>query len=214
MAVSGCANCLRVLTIIFNFVVFLCGILLVAFASYVLHQFNTVFYGLKAQEYGVVIGLLVLGLLIFFLGFLGCCGAWKESICMLTTFATIIGILLVVQVIVAIVGFVYKDEIPKIAKEYLDRALEEAKSQGGSPIMQEIERTFHCCGVSGPLDYGAKLPESCGTSSVGCAQLAEDYIRGHSTTLFIVAIVVALLQLAAVIVACCLQSNIRKYQTV
>uniref|UniRef100_A0A183SAE0 CD63 antigen n=1 Tax=Schistocephalus solidus TaxID=70667 RepID=A0A183SAE0_SCHSO len=95
MAVSGCANCLRVLTIIFNFVVF---------------------------------------------------------------FATIIGILLVVQVIVAIVGFVYKDE--------------------------------------------------------GCAQLAEDYIKGHSTTLFIVAIVVALLQLAAVIVACCLQSSIRKYQTV
>ncbi|BHF64080.1 hypothetical protein SprV_0200707900 [Sparganum proliferum] len=121
MAVSGCANCLRVLTIIFNFVVFLCGILLVAFASYVLHQFNTVFYGLKAQEYGVVIG---------------------------------------------------------------------------------------------PSDYGAAIPESCGTSTVGCAQLAEDYIRGHSTTLFIVAIVVALLQLAAVIVACCLQSNIRKYQTV
>ncbi|VDK83132.1 unnamed protein product [Dibothriocephalus latus] len=80
--------------------------------------------------------------------------------------------------------------------------------------MEEVERTFECCGVTGPSDYNGKVPTSCAGHTVGCAELAEAQIRKHSTTLFIVAIVVALLQLAAVIVACCLQSSIRKYQTV
>lgn len=35
------------------------------------------------------IAILVLGVLIFFISFFGCCGAWKESYCMVTTVSTL-----------------------------------------------------------------------------------------------------------------------------
>uniref|UniRef100_A0A8B9NGW6 Uncharacterized protein n=1 Tax=Accipiter nisus TaxID=211598 RepID=A0A8B9NGW6_9AVES len=35
------------------------------------------------------VAILVLGIIIFFISFFGCCGAWKESYCMVTTVSTL-----------------------------------------------------------------------------------------------------------------------------
>lgn len=37
---------------------------------------------------GSPVAILVLGIVIFFISFFGCCGAWKESYCMVTTVST------------------------------------------------------------------------------------------------------------------------------
>ncbi|VDD79273.1 unnamed protein product [Mesocestoides corti] len=159
-----------------------CGLVLLGFSSYLLYSLNTTLTDFRPQEYGVVVGFLVIGFVICFLGFLGCCGAWKENVCMLTGFAVIVGLILTLEIIVVVLGFVYRDQ-------------------------------FMCCGVDGPADY-EKRPESCANYETGCQKTLEDFMMKYSTVLFIAAIVVALLQLAAIVVACCLRSSIRAYQSV
>uniref|UniRef100_A0A5K3EFW9 Tetraspanin n=1 Tax=Mesocestoides corti TaxID=53468 RepID=A0A5K3EFW9_MESCO len=209
---SGGSNCLRILAIIFNFIVFVCGLVLLGFSSYLLYSLNTTLTDFRPQEYGVVVGFLVIGFVICFLGFLGCCGAWKENVCMLTGFAVIVGLILTLEIIVVVLGFVYRDQLPELVRQFLINELSEAK-KNSSPTMDNIQASFMCCGVDGPADY-EKRPESCANYETGCQKTLEDFMMKYSTVLFIAAIVVALLQLAAIVVACCLRSSIRAYQSV
>ena len=42
---------------------------------------------------------IVLGVIILIIGFCGCCGAMTENFCMMYTFATLLGLIVLVQVI-------------------------------------------------------------------------------------------------------------------
>lgn len=63
----------------------LCGVALIVvgvLAQFALH--NT--YRIKdASASGVPIVIIGVGVVIFFIAFFGCCGAWKENYCMITT---------------------------------------------------------------------------------------------------------------------------------
>ncbi|KAL5971979.1 CD63 antigen, partial [Taenia solium] len=92
VVLPGGSNCLRILAIIFNLFVF--------------H-----FTSLRPQEYGVVVVFLAIGFIICILGFLGCCGAWKKNVCMLTAFAFVIALLLILDLVLVVLGFVCKDKV-------------------------------------------------------------------------------------------------------
>ncbi|CDS41894.1 cd63 antigen [Echinococcus multilocularis] len=210
---SGGPNCLRVLTIIFNFFVFLCGLTVVGFSSYLLYTLNSTFTSMRPQEYGVVVGFLPIGFIICILGFLGCCGAWKESVCMLTAVRFIIAILLILDLVLVVLGFIYKDKLPELIETFLQNELVNSKN-GNSVIMDNVQTAFACCGVLGPSDYDKSIPSSCENYDQGCLGKMEDIFMRFSTILLIFAIVVAIFQLAAIIVACYLRSSIRSYQAV
>ncbi|MTV28613.1 hypothetical protein FTX61_25005, partial [Nitriliruptoraceae bacterium ZYF776] len=109
--------------------------------------------------------------------------------------------------------FVYKDKLPELIGSFLRNELAKYKS-GDSTIMDNIQAAFSCCGVLGPSDYGESIPHSCENYEQGCLGKLEDTFMKYSTVLFIFAIVVAIFQLAAIIVACYLRSSIRSYQVV
>lgn len=139
-----------------------------------LYTLNNTFHELRPQEYGVVVGLLVLSFVICFLGFLGCCGAWKESVCMLTAFAVVIGFLLILEIAIAIAGFIYKEKLPALIQEFLKKELGNSANRS-SPTMDNIQTMFGCCGVSGPADYEGNLPETCGSSTEVSKQCINCY---------------------------------------
>ncbi|KAL8178755.1 UNVERIFIED_CONTAM: Tetraspanin-1 [Gekko kuhli] len=51
--------------------------------------------------------LIAIGAVLFVLGFLGCCGAQRESKCLLITFFSIILIIFIIEVAAAVVALVY-----------------------------------------------------------------------------------------------------------
>merc|ERR1712018_483333 len=108
---------------------------------------------------GAAVTLIIVGVVVFVVAFLGCCGACKESTGMLLTYAVIITILFVIQVVAGICGVVFKDKILDILGTSMNDTV---ILRYGQPNMDEttqswdyMQRSFKCCGAEGIEDWAA-----------------------------------------------------------
>ncbi|XP_043081325.1 CD9 antigen-like [Puntigrus tetrazona] len=82
MAVEGGAKCIKYLLFFFNFIFWVCGLALIVLGVLAKVSINTTAF-LNGYA-GAPLVLIVVGVIIFFIAFFGCCGAWKENQCMIT----------------------------------------------------------------------------------------------------------------------------------
>ncbi|NXB13310.1 TSN8 protein, partial [Rhagologus leucostigma] len=116
------------------------------------HTDSSVFAGVNV--------LIAVGSIIMVLGFLGCCGAIKESRCMLMLF--FIGLLLIVilQVTGGILGAVYKSQVEAGFNLTLTANIDALQNTAGihkeyQETFQKFERQNQCCGLlNGHEDWG------------------------------------------------------------
>uniref|UniRef100_A0A4W3HBH1 Tetraspanin n=1 Tax=Callorhinchus milii TaxID=7868 RepID=A0A4W3HBH1_CALMI len=85
MAVEGGMKCIKYLIFIFNFLFWVSGIALIVVGILVQTQMNGTFLISDSSASGAPIVIIVVGVVINFVAFFGCCGAWKENYCMVTT---------------------------------------------------------------------------------------------------------------------------------
>ncbi|XP_035674839.1 leukocyte surface antigen CD53-like [Branchiostoma floridae] len=113
---EGCGlNCIKYLLFAFNLIFWLAGGGLIGVGIYVMVAYGVsdVLSLLNLSTlllHGGAITLIVVGVITFIVGFLGCCGAIKENRCMLGTFFTLLLILLLAEIGVAIYAFVQRDQ--------------------------------------------------------------------------------------------------------
>lgn len=62
-----------------------CGVALVAIGIYAHLALNQAVVAGSSSAASSPVAIMVVGIIIFFVSFFGCCGAWKESYCMVTT---------------------------------------------------------------------------------------------------------------------------------
>jgi len=68
-------------------------------------------YGEDGSKYvSVSVFIIIVGVIFFVIGFLGCCGAYKENYCMVTTFAVLLGI-----IVACVLGFAYRKKVMLLA---------------------------------------------------------------------------------------------------
>ncbi|VDD81488.1 unnamed protein product [Mesocestoides corti] len=175
------------------------------FGGYLLYQLT--FYTNQIGDVTKIfpVAVIVLGFVIFFVGFLGCCGACYESPCMLITFAAIVAILLCLQIAVAVFVFVYKDEL----MEFLSNRFEMVFNDSNGALREQIERDLNCCGFKKPeghclLTLFVRKP---------CWDVITSKVESSMYIIIATAGTLCLIQIAAIIAACCLQSKIRSYTT-
>uniref|UniRef100_A0A8B9SGP0 CD63 molecule n=1 Tax=Anas platyrhynchos TaxID=8839 RepID=A0A8B9SGP0_ANAPL len=119
MALEGGMKCVKFLVFIFNFIFWVCGVALVAIGIYAQVALNKALVVGSAPAASSPVAILVVGIIIFFVSFFGCCGAWKESYCMVTTFAVLLSIIFLVEIAAAIAGYVFKDKVRSKLEEGL-----------------------------------------------------------------------------------------------
>ncbi|KAA0706839.1 CD9 antigen [Triplophysa tibetana] len=86
--------------------------------------------------------LIAAGGLVMLVGFFGCCGAVKESQCLLGLFFACLLTIFGAEVAAGVFGFLNKDEIIEEVKTYYDNS---AKHYNNITI-QSYYRTLNCCG--------------------------------------------------------------------
>jgi len=162
---------------------------------------------------------IVIGAIIFIIAFFGCCGAIKESHCMTVTYSTFLMIILLLQIILAIVVFVYIGDIQEATKIAIDRLWTKRTDEGGDKIWDGIQSTLRCCGLNGPTDWLLSTPASCCDGATictplnafknGCRDTLNDFIYTSGNVIGAVALGVAGIELVGFIFACCLANSIR-----
>ncbi|NXH42705.1 TSN8 protein, partial [Dicaeum eximium] len=104
--------------------------------------------------------LIAVGSIIMVLGFLGCCGAVKESRCMLMLFFIALLLILILQVTGGILGAVYKSQVEAVFNLTLSESVKALQStteeyKEFQEEFQKLEKKSHCCGLlNGPQDWG------------------------------------------------------------
>lgn len=158
---------------VFNFLFWLCGILILAMAIWLRvskaeQEFVNQDTGMN--PYIAVNILIAVGSTIMILGFLGCCGAMRESRCMLLVFFIGLLLILLLQVAAGIVGVTYKSEVDRILNETLHKNIDllrrtDDKGEAFQKVLINFQKEFHCCGlIDGASDWGNNFQhnyESC-----------------------------------------------------
>jgi len=134
--------------------------------------------------------LLVVSALVVIISFFGCCGAFKESKCMLGTYFTLILAMFIVMVVGAVLG--YSGDLDKSIKEPLKNAMSKYRDDVTDTndalywykeAWNTVQTEMKCCGVDDARDWGniAEITWSPDTANkpLGCCMVKQD---GSDTT--------------------------------
>ncbi|XP_077428047.1 tetraspanin 34a [Vanacampus margaritifer] len=193
-----CSGFLKMMMFIFNGIIFVAGAAILGVGIWVKvdsNSFMGILNGVEAippqlsQLANVGYLLIGVGAVLLVIGFLGCCGAMKESRCMLLTFFSIVLIIFLIEVAGAVVLLVFKD----VAENVFDSLEGEVKKSLGAEYGSDESLTslwnstmegFQCCGYKNYTDFngspfvvqnGGFYPSQCcnGTSfGKACSQSA------------------------------------------
>lgn len=146
-----------------NFLCFICGVAVMGFGVYMMvNRMDALTPTLAKFPFANM--LLISGIVITCVSFLGFLGALKENRCFLLTFFLLLFILMLVELTAACLLLMYEGEIAKLVKEDLNKGLEKAKGKSGNATMSEwdaLQVKLECCGVNNVTDWGDRVPTSC-----------------------------------------------------
>ncbi|NWI17844.1 CD63 protein, partial [Crypturellus soui] len=210
-----------------------CGVVLIAIGIYAQVTLNKALVVTDASASSTPVAIVVVGVIIFFISFFGCCGAWKESYCMVTTFAVLLSLIFLVEVAAAIAGYVFKDEVRAGLEQGLREAVEQyAEDAELREAVDELQKEFHCCGVANYTDWATvapfkgndTVPRSCCRVNAtncnvhpspatvyqeGCVQGLEAWMKRNIVVVAAVALGIAFFEVLGIVFACCLMRGIR-----
>ncbi|KFW69589.1 Tetraspanin-8 [Pygoscelis adeliae] len=161
---AGVSGCMKYSMFVFNFLFWVCGSVILGVSIWIrvskdAQQVSVCSHTRTILFAGVDL-LIAVGSIIMVLGFLGCCGAIKESRCMLLLFFIGLLLILILQITGGILGAVYRSQIETSVNKTLlasvnslQSSTEESKSF--QEKFQKFERMNQCCGLlNGPADWG------------------------------------------------------------
>lgn len=159
----------KFLFFVFTFALWVIGLAGFGTSIYFMVKYDDIYDATDSYTLSYVsIAVLIFSILFVVLGFLGCCGTWKKSKCMLYLFAVILAVLLIGEVSLAIYCLVERtdveDQVSKGLEKTMDQYLDDESTMKAWDGMQ---KTVKCCGTeSGPEDWydtiaDLTFPKSC-----------------------------------------------------
>ncbi|CAH1772214.1 unnamed protein product [Owenia fusiformis] len=110
---------------------------------------------LETSAYVLIAG----GGLVFIIGFLGCCGAWKEVRVFLIVYAIMVLLILLAEIGAGVVAFLFRDKAITELKSFLNETIvykyegQLTTSEPFSLAWDLAHVTFDCCGINNSTDF-------------------------------------------------------------
>lgn len=171
--------------------------------------------------------IIIFGALVIFYSILSFCATCtndrnRGQLCI---FASLMGIILIVQLSIVISLLVYKEKASVVIqigmKESLDLSAE-AEFKNFAKLWDSIQTEFKCCGIDNQTDWtvnNKSIPKSCCSEEVmnqctneynGCLETFTDFMKGKYIIHFAVGAVIIMIQVIDVISAFLLAMDIKK----
>jgi hypothetical protein len=170
----------------------------------------------------------IFGALVSFYSILAFC-SWCTSDgnrCQLCIFAVLMGLILVAEISIVSLLFIYKENTNEVFKDAMEKDMAsytEEQFEGDRQGWNSIQNDFKCCGIENHTDwkfYNMKVPDSCCSSQNtkiceegefwkgGCLTLLGNFMRENCIIYCVVGAVIIMVQLIDVISAFLLATNI------
>ncbi|XP_076310723.1 CD151 antigen-like isoform X2 [Tachypleus tridentatus] len=162
MTLSCGAKCAKVVLIVFNLIFWLSGAAILATGIYILMETDkaTLFKLFEVDgNYSVMqylaFALIGVGGLVFIVGFFGCCGAVRESKCLLITYFLFLFIILGCELAIGILAVIYHNKVIDKMKTNLTEKLQNdyGFNKDVTEAIDFAQVKFRCCGINGADDY-------------------------------------------------------------
>ncbi|KAM9752498.1 CD9 antigen-like isoform 2-T2 [Menidia menidia] len=145
--VMGGMKCVKYLLFVFNFIFWLMGSFVLAVGLWLRFDPETVslLSGDKAPD-TFFIGVYILigaGSLVMLVGFFGCCGAVRESQCLLGSFFACLLVIFGSEVAAGVFGFLNKDKIIADIQNFYKNTYNE---NSNSTMILSYQKVLNCCG--------------------------------------------------------------------
>ncbi|XP_070704014.1 tetraspanin 35 [Pempheris klunzingeri] len=242
----GCFGFLKVMMFVFNGIIFLAGAAILGVGIWVKVDSGSILNFLGkiedapaelTQVLNVGYLLIAIGALLLVIGFLGCCGAIRESRCMLLMFFIIVLVVFIAEVAGAVVILVFRPLADKLFVKIGKAAVQNIrKDYGKNPditgLWNTTMTTLQCCGfynasdfMGSPyyVDHGQLYPPQCcpglsspcptaadGVTSIsGCFPKIKQLIDDNTVVIVAVALGIAALEICAMAVSMILYCKIK-----
>lgn len=236
--VAGCgAKLSKLILFIFNFALWITSLALIGLGIWVLvsaAKFEAIFSDDNISLVGGI--MLGVGVFAFFVGFCGCCGAMKESLCLLRMYFLFMGLIIVAEVTGGILAFVFKAGIEDSMTSGMTSAItnQYGQTSAATEAIDFVQKEFDCCGANNSGDYvGSQyelkhglgsLPDSCcspdtasGTCKFtsptkyteGCVAASINTIEDNVVIVGLVCFGFILVEIFAMVFVCCMTSAVK-----
>ncbi|XP_035739868.1 CD63 antigen-like [Vespa mandarinia] len=219
---------IKYILFVFNLIFAISGIGIIVAGALVLGDVGEFSHFIEGRIMAPPIVLIVAGVIVFIIAFLGCYGAIKEHYSMLIAFAGALLIIFVIELAVGIAAAVFKNDFSMAMKDTLKESMKNY-TDADKFAWDNVQSKLMCCGVDGPNDwimnnaFIATLPPSCcmkmqnpcGIGSLdvnkeGCFEKLKMRVQKGATILIGVGIGIAFVEVAGIILACCLAMAIKR----
>lgn len=165
MGVGGGLSCVKYLMFAFNFLFWLAGTGVLAIGLWLRFDKKTEnLFQVTNSPTTFLVGVYILiaaGALMMVVGFLGCCGALRESQCMLGLFFIFLLIIFAAEVAAGIWGLSNQDKIVKDVKDFYIQTYDNyvsTKQQALKETLTLIQLGLQCCGKTETIN---QLDDTC-----------------------------------------------------
>ncbi|XP_061738939.1 tetraspanin-1 [Nerophis ophidion] len=236
----GCFTFVKMMMVFFNLLIILGGLTLLAMGVWVSVDGGTYLQLLEPfssrglQQVNLGFFCIALGAFLSVLGLLGCCGAGKESKCLLLTFFSIILVLFIAQLAAAVVALTYSSFAEEILGAWATAALK--KDHGSDAVLSNMWNDtmskLECCGFNYTDFVGShfekanvgNLPPTCcladillcsqdeakGSSVEGCFQQILKLLKENANIVGGIAAGIGVLEMTAMVVSMYLYCHLDK----
>ncbi|XP_039327867.1 CD63 antigen [Saimiri boliviensis] len=232
MAVEGGMKCVKFLLYVLLLAFCACAVGLIAVGvgvQLVLSQ--TIIQGATPGSLLPVV-IIAVGVFLFLVAFVGCCGACKENYCLMITFAIFLSLIMLVEVAAAIAGYVFRNKvISEFNNNFRQQMKNYPKNNHTASFLDRMQAEFECCGAANYTDWEKipsmlknQVPDSCCVNvtvgcginftekqihTEGCVEKIGGWLRKNVLVVAAAALGIAFVEVLGIVFACCLVKSIR-----
>ncbi|XP_048269717.1 CD63 antigen-like isoform X2 [Bombus terrestris] len=202
----------------------LTGIMIISIGTTIYAVYEDFSHFLDPSYFSPATLLIVVGIFVFIIAFLGCCGALRESTCMVLVFAVSLSLVLVLELIAGIAAYTLQDGIKDLLADKINATMHQYENSGEArSAIDFLQSKLYCCGYNGYEDWeeqGMTIPLSCPSTDInkaiyvtGCIERLSIIIHRSALYIGTGAVAIALIQLTGIMFACMLGRAIRRQKT-
>merc|ERR1711884_234611 len=139
---------IKYLLFFFNLLFALSGLLLIITGCVIQGAYSDYLDFLGDDFFNTPVFMIVVGCIIFFVAFFGCCGAIKENHCMTTTFSVLLEIIFLMEIGAGIAAYKLKSQVKELLYTNMEAGMTNynvSKYEGVTHTWDIIQLELKCC---------------------------------------------------------------------